>query len=746
MINQIIHGDCLEVLKSIPDNYFDSLITDPPAGISFMSKNWDDHKGGMLNWINWFSEVMNECLRTMKPGACGLVWSIPRTSHWTGMALELAGFRLIDVIHHCQGEGFPKGQDISKHIDAIYKAEREIMGKAKGTGRQNPNWNGTSAGRKKNYLSPEYNVTASATPEAKQWDGWKTPALKPSVEGWWLIEKPDFQKPFKSDSQNVIIEWSTLIKYFVALCLSVNNAKTVFNQAQKGFWELNTKDQKLDSVLRNVAKTLMETSENPLEKTVMFRSQEMEKIALSIVSLWNSILEESWTRESISTTSMGSNLITELKISYLLTLESISQNTTHRVKTPQKGNSFLAQNVETFLRGSCVLHKKVITSSVVENVLTDIGIILLSSLARIAENNLVEKDMIVSSVQSVVALNLTRKQDLDKKENQSPVSNAEKSLNVGNQVTQNTVVESAWQTLLQVVKNKRLSPAVEGWWLVQKPISESSIARNILKHGVGGINVEACRIEPQDKESFSKHWDRDSISNMSGGNYRFSKSGEMKQRWDAPTGRYPANLILSCGADCDCDNHSPDCPVSVIGEQSGICTSGEIKPYIRRKCSNVSIDKGLEGKLKNYTSGTNTGTAARYFKQLPFDPETVHSVYYQAKASTKDRSCNGAVENVHPTVKSRYLMQYLIKLITPPDGIVLDPFGGSGTTAIAAKESGFNYVLIEKEQEYVDIINQRLGANVVIPELVIDKQARSPQTRNNKVTRIEKHKQLSLFS
>lgn len=190
MINQIIHGDCLEVLKSIPDNYFDSLITDPPAGISFMSKNWDDHKGGMLNWINWFSEVMNECLRTMKSGACGLVWSIPRTSHWTGMALELAGFRLIDVIHHCQGEGFPKGQDISKHIDALYGAEREIMGKAKGTGRQNPNWNGTSAGRKKNYLSPEYNVTAPATPEAKQWDGWKTPALKPSVEGWWLVQKP----------------------------------------------------------------------------------------------------------------------------------------------------------------------------------------------------------------------------------------------------------------------------------------------------------------------------------------------------------------------------------------------------------------------------------------------------------------------------------------------------------------------------------------------------------------------------
>ena len=127
--NKVIQGDCLEVLKGIPDNYFDSLITDPPAGISFMGKNWDDHKGGMLQWINWMSEVMAECLRTMKPGACGLVWSIPRTSHWTGMALELAGFRLIDCVHHCFGSGFPKGQDIGKMLakDTAKNIDLELL-------------------------------------------------------------------------------------------------------------------------------------------------------------------------------------------------------------------------------------------------------------------------------------------------------------------------------------------------------------------------------------------------------------------------------------------------------------------------------------------------------------------------------------------------------------------------------------------------------------------------------------------
>ena len=67
------------------------------------------------------------------------------------------------------------------------------------------------------------------------------------------------------------------------------------------------------------------------------------------------------------------------------------------------------------------------------------------------------------------------------------------------------------------------------------------------------------------------------------------------------------------------------------------------------------------------------------------------------------------VENIHPTVKSTALMEYFIKLITPPNGMVLDPFSGSGTTGVASKNLGFNYTLIERVQEYIEIINQRLN-------------------------------------
>ena len=124
----LIHEDCLEQLKLLEDESVDSLITDPPAGISFMGKDWDGDKGGRAQWITWMSEVMSECLRVMKPGAHGLVWAIPRTSHWTATALEDAGFEIRDVVTHIFGSGFPKSHDISKAIDKAARAKREVVG------------------------------------------------------------------------------------------------------------------------------------------------------------------------------------------------------------------------------------------------------------------------------------------------------------------------------------------------------------------------------------------------------------------------------------------------------------------------------------------------------------------------------------------------------------------------------------------------------------------------------------------
>ena len=190
----IYHGDCLETLKALKAHSIDSLVTDPPAGISFMGKAWDDDKGGRKQWVAWMTEVMIEAMRVMKPGAHGLVWALPRTSHWTATALEDAGFEIRDVVTHLFGSGFPKSLDVSKAIDKAAGAERETISTRKLTGKsrvlKGGNFDGGYEGKE---LDCDYAITAPATDAAKQWQGFGT-ALKPASEHWILFRKPCSEK------------------------------------------------------------------------------------------------------------------------------------------------------------------------------------------------------------------------------------------------------------------------------------------------------------------------------------------------------------------------------------------------------------------------------------------------------------------------------------------------------------------------------------------------------------------------
>jgi len=187
---QLLHGDCLDLLKAMAPSSVDALITDPPAGIGFMNQNWDKDKGGPEQWRAWLADVMTEARRTMKPGAHGLVWSLPKTSHWTAMALEAAGFEIRDCVYHVFGSGFPKNHNIPLAIDKHLGVEPEIAGMKKQTG---PKMKLAQIiidnGGINDPNRTEYPVTAAASDEAKAWQGWGT-ALKPAVECWWLVRKP----------------------------------------------------------------------------------------------------------------------------------------------------------------------------------------------------------------------------------------------------------------------------------------------------------------------------------------------------------------------------------------------------------------------------------------------------------------------------------------------------------------------------------------------------------------------------
>jgi DNA modification methylase len=181
---KVAQGDCLAVLKTAPDNFFDAMVSDPPAGIGFMNLEFDSDKGGRDQWVAWLEEVMREAMRTLKPGAHALIWAIPRTSHWAATAIENAGMEIREICHHIHGQGFPKSMDISKAIDKMAGAEREVVGRSPRHGGGTNLVYGEGMGDGNIPM-----LTAPSTDEAKTWSGWGT-AMKPAVEHWILCRKP----------------------------------------------------------------------------------------------------------------------------------------------------------------------------------------------------------------------------------------------------------------------------------------------------------------------------------------------------------------------------------------------------------------------------------------------------------------------------------------------------------------------------------------------------------------------------
>jgi len=194
--NVLLEGDCLSILRTLPDACVDALVTDPPGAIGFMGAAWDSDRGGRDAWVAWMSEVMGECLRVLKPGAHGLVWALPRTSHWTAWALEEAGFEVRDQINHIFLSGFPKSFDVGKALEARARiggssprAQREAaMGDDY---RPTPLVGTPGYGDSGNFS----NKDTGSRPldlrdgEAQRYEGFGS-ALKPAHEVWWLVRKP----------------------------------------------------------------------------------------------------------------------------------------------------------------------------------------------------------------------------------------------------------------------------------------------------------------------------------------------------------------------------------------------------------------------------------------------------------------------------------------------------------------------------------------------------------------------------
>jgi site-specific DNA-methyltransferase (adenine-specific) len=267
-----------------------------------------------------------------------------------------------------------------------------------------------------------------------------------------------------------------------------------------------------------------------------------------------------------------------------------------------------------------------------------------------------------------------------------------------------------------------LKPAHEPICMARKPLSEKTIAENVLKHGTGGINIDDCRISYIDDYD-KKHQEdiRKGTGTFFGGN------GESKSEQIDMEGRFPANIIFDEEAG------------KILDQQSGISKStGSVrKKDTETDPSNMDF-KHKEGENSNPYAG-QSGGASRFFycpkvskKERNAGLEDFEEKTDRQKGHGLDRRCGNCgtsmlkpqdckcenpdwitppKKNHHPTVKPIALMEYLIKLVTPKGGVVLEPFMGSGSTGIAAKNLGMSFIGIEREEEYFEIAKQRINKN-----------------------------------
>lgn len=218
-----------------------------------------------------------------------------------------------------------------------------------------------------------------------------------------------------------------------------------------------------------------------------------------------------------------------------------------------------------------------------------------------------------------------------------------------------------------------LKPAWEPIILARKPLT-GTVAANVTQYGTGGVNVDGCRIPLVGDEPMYAI-QAPSKSTFSAG----------AKDWTTPTykesGRWPANVVLDEDA------------AGMLDAQSGERKSGSGNKNVRNRDDRYAYGSGLGAGYGDGIGG-DTGGASRFF--------------YCAKASRREREAGG-VANVHPTVKPIDLMRWLCRLVTPPGGLVLDPFNGSGSTGCAAVVEGFRYLGAELDPEYAEIARKRIA-------------------------------------
>lgn len=637
----------------------DAVVSDPPYGLEFMGKDWDRGVPGSHFW--------EEALRVAKPGAWLLAFGGTRTWHRLACAIEDAGWELRDTVMWVYGSGFPKSLDVSKALDKAAGAEREVVGKAVSQGGRSGST--ASVGQHLIDSGREYDITAPSTDLAKQWQGWGT-ALKPSFEPLLLCRKPLTTVPLDS----IIVEVQHMLGGL--LCLSLLNVKSADCLSQSS---LNVSGEVCVSALV-IANVLLGTTSNEwCDTMVMSSSLETVQTCWSIVKSWNDILDVVSSSPSTFTTEMATKLTTGLKILHSLLLTNIP-------------------------------------ASVTKAVSQTVG---LTSTATTAESCSAEESVNRTNIQTAIAHVLASfSQNSDGIPADAAVARSLQTIqSVG------TVLYDVLRELIPL-PGPKVSPSWEPVLVCRKPV-EGTVASNVSKWGTGGLNIDGCRIPlngdtPKGSGGACRTSGTDHDWGYKGNGGNFTPS----------TGRWPSNFI-----------HDGSHEVVRLFPET---KNGGVQRRSWHTGRAASRCKGAEYRHETLSSFGDSGSAARFFyvpKASKADRDEgcegleirSHSSMsgrrnaddmndYKTDNDVTDRFVTQA-KNFHPTVKPTALMRYLCRLVTPPNGLVLDPFMGSGSTGKGAILEGFRFIGIDISEEYCQIARARIEKALSMRDLQLPLEA-----------------------
>jgi hypothetical protein len=703
MKHKLIHGDCLEKLKELPDNSVDSVVTDPPYGLSFMGKKWDYDVPSV--------EVWAECLRVLKPGGHLLAFAGTRTQHRMAVRIEDAGFEIRDMIAWVYGSGFPKSLDVSKAIDKAAGAEREVIERhIQSATRPNEH-----AGATAHITMPNsWDITAPATDAARQWEGWGT-ALKPALEPITVARKP----LEGTVAANVLAHGTG--------ALNVDGCRVAHGGESLNGGRISTKTEGWDRPWKHDAEAVAAAHERGAENVA--RAEALGR--------WPANLVHDGSEEVVGLFPQTTGVVGARREGGDKSIfsggghsQSIKQRIVGGIKDSGSAARFFkccppdatcplcylpyAEACDNLVAWKNILastaEKHGWTSQATSEFIARVSAIGPAS-ERIVPNVKSAGNLCDSCAISIAVALVGIKT--------SAFSSAELQATLASTGSCNASILT-----------KNLASFAELWASTDTTPTTNSLSLlfGCVRDAIASFTRPDTkgRVEPRYEPSRFAYFPKASKKDRDEGldSIRTVKhtTGLCKNE-----NMELAELLQKATSESIVKWGIDESGASI----TGLCLSDSLSTTLT-EISKITASQICNLWTRSHTNesiaavncvGMNGGSRAESVESSSLYPpnttsesqaESAHgakSAVSKMLSAISDGENWKRGSNFHATVKPTDLMRYLCRLVTPPGGVILDPFMGSGSTGKAAMLEGFNFIGIEREAEYIEIAKRRIGAD-----------------------------------